>query len=101
RVNQFYVTQCARRLFDLPGYPFIAFAADSRWPIDRCVCADFGFPLRTDFTQVISPNVSSPTAVRPMHDHDLLVGQFCPCVERRDLRVAPLFDLTEKNSRNG
>ena len=33
-----------------------------------------------------------------MDDHDLLIGQLYARIQRRDLWIVPLFDLTEINS---
>src|SRR5205823_8244682 len=89
RIDQLYVTQRARSLLDLSGYTFIAFAADSSWPVYGRVRANFLFPFRADLAQVISPNVGRPAAVGTMHNYDLLIGYANSWIERCDFWIVP------------
>ena len=76
-VNQFHVADRPRRLLYLARDALVPLAADPSRPIDGSIIAGFLLPFPAHFAEVIGEDKRCSTAIRSVHDHDLLIGQLC------------------------
>src|ERR1035438_2377362 len=99
RVDEFDIADRVGGLLDNAGHSLIALAPQARGPTYRSARAHLGLPLRADFGQVIGPYEGSAAAVGPMHYDDLGVRQFRAGIGLLQLRIVPLLDLAQIDSR--
>src|SRR5690242_9805639 len=92
-VDKFHVAQGSWLLFDLTSYTIVSFSAETGWPVDDGVLANFRVPFRADLRQIICPAKGSATAIRTMNNDDLLRRQLDIWVRLRDRGVIPHRDL--------
>src|SRR5205814_1944987 len=77
-IRELDVSNRARRLLHLSSDALVAFAAETNGPLDLLTLSKSGRPRRADGGEVITEDVSRPTAIRPMNDEDIRVGKRHP-----------------------
>src|ERR1035437_9115386 len=100
-INQFNIADGARHLFDLASDAFIALAAESNRPFDRCALANRIRPNRTDVAQVINEDIGRAAAVGTMNHDNRQIPQIHIWIERGALGIVPFRDIAHENVDDG